>query len=386
MITKILELAKANSDYMVETRRHFHMNPESSLAEFETCKYIQKELTTLGIPFTVVENIGVFADIRGAKPGKTVALRADTDALEIDEKTNKPYSSTIPGKMHACGHDAHTAMLLGAAKILLEMKDEMCGTARLVFQPAEEMLAGAAMMIKGGCLEGVDSIFGIHVASAYKVGEIDCTAGSRMASADMMTILVKGVGGHGARPDQCVDSVVITAAIAMNLQTIVSREYNPLDPTVVTIGEMHSGTRSNIIAPSGKLVLSMRAFTPETRKGLMDSIQRIAKSTAEAFRGSVDFEFSYGTPPTINHDGPTEIARSAAVEIYGENCLLDNEKQMGSEDFAYYSEKIPAAIAMIGAAPDGPYVPHHNELFDIDENVLEGGAALYCNYVMKALA
>jgi amidohydrolase len=386
MVSKIVELSQANREYVTDMRRYFHMHPESSLQEFETCKRIQKELSEMGVPFKVVNDIGVIAEIEGAKPGKTVALRGDIDALEITEKTGVPYASTVPGKMHACGHDAHAAMLLGAAKVLWAMKDEFEGTVRLIFQPAEELIAGAKIMIEAGCLEGVDSIFGIHVASAYKVGQVDCTPGPRMASADMMTVTVNGVSGHGARPDQCIDAVVITAAIAMNLQTIVSREYSPLDPTVVTIGQMQAGTRANIIANKGTLELSIRSFSPEIRAGLIESIKRVATGTAQALRGTVEFKLTQGTPPTINHEGPTEIARAAAKEIYGEDCLVEREKQTGSEDFAYYSERIPGAMAFIGSAVPGPYVPHHNELFDIDEKALPGGTALYVTYALKALA
>ncbi|HWP80379.1 MAG TPA: amidohydrolase [Candidatus Acidoferrum sp.] len=386
MVNKIKVLSKENRAYVTEMRRHFHMHPESSLQEFETCKRIQKELSELGVPFRVVNDIGVIAEIAGAKPGKTVALRADIDALEITEKNKVPYASTVEGKMHACGHDAHTAMLLGAAKVLWAMRDEFAGTVRLIFQPAEELIAGAKIMIEAGCLEGVDSIFGIHVASAFKVGQVDCVPGPRMASADMMTVTVNGVSGHGARPDQCIDAVVITAAIAMNLQTIVSREYSPLEPTVVTIGQMQAGTRANIIANKGTLELSIRSFSPEIRAGLIESIKRVATGTAQALRGTVEFKLSQGTPPTINHEGPTEIARAAAKEVYGGDCFVEREKQTGSEDFAYYAERIPAAIAFVGSAVPGPYVPHHNEHFDIDENVLEGGTALYTAYALTALS
>ncbi len=384
-MSKIKELSKKYKQYVIDMRRHFHMYPESSLEEFETCKRICEELDKMGIPYKTVEDIGVIAEIKGKGEGKIIALRGDIDALEIEEKNDVPYCSKIPGKMHACGHDAHGAMLLGAAQVLNEMKDEFEGTVRLVFQPAEELIAGAPKMIAAGCLDGVDSIFGIHVMSDTPVGNIDCAFGPRMASADSFVIKVNGVSGHGARPDQCIDAVVITAAIVMNMQTVVAREISPLDPAVVSIGKMEAGTRGNIIANKGELHFSVRAFTPEVRQKLKDAIWRVAQSTAEGLRGTVELIPSFGTPPTINHDGPTEIARAAAVEVYGNDCLVVKEKQTGSEDFAYYSEKIPAAMAFLGAKKEGDYVPHHHELFDIDEDCMEGGTALYVTYALKAL-
>lgn len=386
MLSNMKKLAAETKEYVIGMRRHFHMYPESSLQEFETCKTIQKELTAMGIPFTVVKDIGVFADIKGAKPGKTVALRADNDALEITEKAEVPYVSKVPGKMHACGHDAHTAMLLGAAKVLTSMKGELAGTVRLVFQPAEENLQGAKVMIDGGCLEGVDSIFGIHVSSSFDKGLFDCNPGPRMASADALTVMVEGVSGHGSRPDMCVDAVVATAAIVNNLQTIVSREINPNDAGVVTVGKMHAGTRVNIIANHGEMELSVRAYLPETRKKLLDSIARIAKGTGEALMCKVDVRHDYGCPPCINEPGATAIARAAIAELFGEQSMLLRDRATGSEDFSFYVEKVPGAFCMLGAAPvTGPVSAHH-ELFDINEDAMENGVMLYCAYALKALA
>ena len=385
MLQKVKSLAAQVNPYVVEMRRHFHMHPESSLHEFETCKRIQKELAEMGIPFEVVNEIGVIAEIKGAQHGKTVALRADIDALEIKEETGKPYASTVEGKMHACGHDAHAAMLLGAAKVLNAVKESLCGNVRLIFQPAEELVAGAKIMIEAGCLEGVDNIFGIHVASEYPRGKVDCQVGSRMAGADMINIDVYGVSGHGSRPDRCVDAVVATAAIVMNLQTIVAREYSPLDPTVVTVGLMNAGTRGNIIANKGRLELSVRSFLPETRQGLRDSIERIAVATGEAMRARVEVEVIPGKPPTINEPVCTARAREAISELFGEDALLQREPLTGSEDFAYYVERIPGAFAMMGTAPLTGPVGGHTEFFDVNEDALQDGVALHVAYALKAL-
>lgn len=385
MIAKVKQLATQHQDYVVEMRRHFHMYPESSLQEFETCKRIQKELTDIGVPFRVVQDIGVIADIKGGKPGKTVALRADIDALEIQEINDVPYKSKVDGKMHACGHDSHAAMLLGAAKVLNSLKDEIAGNVRLIFQPAEEQLAGARIMIEAGCLEGVDRIFGIHISASYPRGKADCAVGPRMAAADMMKIDVKGVSGHGSRPDLAVDAVVATAAIVMNLQAMVAREFNPLDSVVVSVGEMHAGTRVNIIANKGTMDLSIRSFLPETREKLRECIKRVAIGTGETLRCEVTCTDVYGAPPCINEESSTEIARGVITDVLGEDALMVRDKATGSEDFAYYVEKIPGAFCMLGAQPaKGPASAHHEE-FDLDESAFQDGVALYSLFALNAL-
>ncbi|NLT58441.1 MAG: amidohydrolase [Clostridiales bacterium] len=385
MLKRVKQLAADNQAYVVELRRYFHMHPESSLQEFETCKRIQQELTDIGVPFRVVRDIGVIADIEGGRPGKLVALRADIDALEIDEKNDVPYKSTVPGKMHACGHDSHAAMLLGAAKVLKAIQGELAGTVRLIFQPAEETLAGAKIMIEAGCLEGVDRIFGIHISSGNPVGKADCLPGPRMAAADAMTIEVTGQSGHGSRPDLAVDAVVATAAIVMNLQTVVSRETNPLDSAVVSVGQMHAGTRINIIANKGVMEVSIRSFLPETRAKLNEQIKRIATRTGEALGCKVDCIDNYGTPPCINEEKSTELAQAAILEVLGEDALMQKDKATGSEDFAYYVEKVPGAFCMLGAAlPSGPRSAHHEE-FDVEESTFKDGVAIYTMFALKAL-
>ena len=385
MVERIKKLAAECQDYVVGMRRHFHMHPESSMEEFETCKRIQQELTEIGVPFRMVQDIGVIADITGGKPGKTVALRADIDALEIQEINDVPYKSTVPGKMHACGHDTHAAMLLGAAKVLNGMKDELAGTVRLIFQPAEESLGGARIMIDAGCLEGVDRIFGIHISSSFPRGKADCESGPRLAAADMIRVEIEGVSGHGSRPDLAVDAVVATAAIVMNLQAMVAREFNPLDSVVVTVGEMHAGTRVNIIANKGLLDLSIRSFLPETREKLRETIRRIAIGTGEAMRCKVVCTDVYGTPPCINEEASTVIARDVIQSVLGEDSLLNREKATGSEDFAYYVEKIPGTFCMLGASPKSGPVSAHHELFDVDEDALQDGVALYTLFALNAL-
>ena len=245
----VREKCSLAKDYVIEMRRYFHQYPEKSLEEYETSKRIKEELDKMGIPYISVANTGVIATIEGKNPGKTVALRADMDALSVVEENDSiDYKSKIDGMMHACGHDGHTSMLLGAGKVLNDMKDEINGTVKLFFQPAEEVAQGAKAMIADGALEGVDGVFGIHLWTDLECGKISVEEGPRMAAADIFKIIVKGKGGHGSLPQQGVDAVVVSSAIIMNLQSIVSRETSPLDSVVVSIGALHSGTRFNVIA------------------------------------------------------------------------------------------------------------------------------------------
>ena len=385
---KSQELAKEYKDYVINMRREFHMNPEPSLQEYETSKKIKNELEKDGIECEIVADTGVVATIRGAHSGKTIALRGDIDALAVIEQTGKEYASKVHGLMHACGHDSHGAMLLGAAKILNRMKDEINGTVKLFFQPGEEVVLGAKKMIAAGVMEGVDAIMGIHVSSDVPSGQISADSGARMASGDMFKITVTGKGGHGARPEQCIDAVVVGSAIVMNLQSVISREYSPFDPAVLTVGEIKSGTRFNVIAPTAVLTGTTRCYSPEVRKNFFTSITRIAKSTAEAYRATAEVEFTEGVGPTINDDNCAALARETAASLVGKENVVTVPPSTGGEDFSFFSNIVPGVMVKLGTGnkEKGTDFPHHHEKFDIDEDMLEVGTALYAQFALNYLS
>lgn len=384
----IKEIGKKYKDYVIQMRREFHMNPESSWEEFRTSQRVKEELDKMGIPYVSVAGTGVLATIKGKEEGKTVALRADMDALEVTETNDVPYKSQNPGKMHACGHDGHTAMLLGAAKIFSEIKDELKGTVKLIFQPAEEVAAGAKKMIaESDFMDTVDSVFGIHLWSGVPVGKVSVESGPRMASADLFKIKVTGKAGHGSMPHQTVDSVVVASAIVMNLQSMVSREFSPLESVVVSVGSLHSGTRFNVIAGEAVLDGTTRCFNPEIREELPGIIERIAKHTAAAYRAEANLEYTNGTPPTINDEECSKIATGSVEKILGKEGVQLMEKTTGGEDFSFFLEKAPGAIAFVGVRNEetGACYAHHHDKFNMDEDGLEIGTALYVQYAVDYL-
>lgn len=382
------EQAALYKDYVVEMRRHFHMHPELSLEEYETTEFVAKELDKMGIPYERLTKTGLIATIQGKSSGKTVALRSDMDALNVTQKNDVSYKSLNEGKMHACGHDAHTAILLGAAKILNDLKDTFQGTVNLVFQPAEEVAAGAKdLMAAGDWYNKVDNFFGAHVWSGLESGKVSVEAGQRMAAADYFKIKVTGKSGHGSMPHQTVDSVVVASAIVLNLQTLVSREYSPLDALVITVGSIHSGNRFNVIAGSAELEGTVRYFTREIAGTIEDSMRRVVESTAAMYRCEATMEYAYVTPPLINEESSSAIAYEAALKTHGAENISKLEKTTGGEDFAYYLKEKPGCFAFIGTknVEKKTDVAHHNEYFDVDEDALIGGSALYAEYAMTYL-
>lgn len=377
-------LGKKYSDYMVEMRRYFHENPEPSSEEYNTSAKIKSELDKMGIPYISIAGTGVIGTITGAKPGKTVALRADMDALQVNECTGLPFASKKEGLMHACGHDGHIASLLGAAKILNEIKDEIHGTVKLFFQPAEETAQGAKKMIEEGALEGVDGVFGIHLWADIELGKISVEAGPRMASTDLFRIKVTGKGGHGSLPHQGVDAVVVGSAIVMNLQSIVSREISPLEPAVVSVGQIKSGSRFNVIAPDAFMDGTTRAFSAEVRGKFHSMIDRIAKNTAEAYRATAVTEYEYLVPVTINDERCSAIAEEAVRETFGEEALTKFPKITGSEDFSYFSNEREGVLCFVGTGTEN-YYPHHHPKFAVDERALPISASMYAAYAVNYL-
>ena len=384
---KTLDLAKKNQDYVIQMRREFHMNPEVSMQEYNTCKRIKEELEKMGVEYKGIAGTGVIATIKGNKPGKTVALRGDIDALAVVEENTHNYVSKVHGMMHACGHDTHGAMLLGAVKVLNEMKDEIEGTVKFFFQPGEEVGKGAAAMVAEGALEGVDGVMGIHISSDMPVGTINADPGPRMASADSFKVTITGKGGHGARPEQCIDAVVVGAATVMNLQSIVSRELSPFDPVVVTTGSIKSGTRFNVIAPTAVLEGTVRYYKLEYKKIIADAIERIAKSTAEAYRATAEMEYSSLVKPTINDDVCAELAQESAAKIVGKENVIHTPAGTGGEDFSEFSSIVPGVMCNLGSGNEekGTTYPHHHGKFDVDEDVFVDGVAFYAQYALDFL-
>ncbi|HHV79134.1 MAG TPA: amidohydrolase [Firmicutes bacterium] len=365
--------------WTVERRREFHRYPEPSWHEVKTAARIEQILGELGIETRRVAGTGVIGQLRGGQPGKTVGLRADIDGLQQHEETGLPFASENPGFMHACGHDAHIAMLLGAAKLLAERASSLPGRVLFLFQPAEELCQGAKAMIEAGALEGVHAVFGIHVWSALPAGKVSIEPGPRMASADIFKITFKGKGGHGSAPQEGVDTIVPAALTVLGLQSIVCKELDARKPVVLNVGQIHGGTRFNVIADETTIDGSVRCFDPEVQDLIEEKVRRVARLTAEAHRATVELEYSRACPVTVNDPGLTELAQRVARRELGEACLACLEPVTGSEDFSFYASKVPATYAFLGVGnkAKGTTYPQHHPCYDIDEDVLEYGVKLH---------
>lgn len=382
----IKETAQKYSDYIIETRRYLHMHPELSTKEYETSKFVQSELDKIGVPYVQCGlETGVLATIKGGKPGKTILIRGDMDALPVPEENDLSYKSTVDGVMHACGHDTHTAMMLTAAHILNDVKDELCGTVKLAFQPSEETAQGAPSMIENGAMEGVDAVYGQHIWTQVPTGKVAFAAGPRMASAGQFEIWVQGKGGHGAEPHNCHDAVTCCAAIVNSLQTIVSREYRPIDAAVCTVGRMDVGTRWNVIADSGYLAGTTRCFDRQVFAEFPERIERIVKGTCEAYRCTYKTKYTTLTTPTVNHPYMADIIDGACKKIYGDDdsYKIDFDPTTGGEDFCFFIDAAPdqmGAVALVGCGCEAKdtFHAHHSPKFKVDEDALLNGACLYC--------
>ncbi len=381
----IHKVAEKYGEYQVNMRRYFHQNPELSWKEYNTSKVVKEELDKIGVPWrSCGGETGVLATIQGRKPGKTILIRGDMDALEVEEKTGLPYASQHNGVMHACGHDCHISMMLTAAHILQDMRDDLCGTVKLAFQPAEEMVEGAVAMIKEGALDGVDGCFAIHVWSDIESGRVFCAAGPEMASSDHFIIDVLGKGGHGSAPHQCVDAAVASSAIISNLQTIVSRELPPLSPAVVTVGTVEIGNRWNCIPETAHIEGTCRAFTRDIRDSFAERIERIASTTASAFRASAKSEYIKLVGPTVNDAGMAAIVQNASRKVVSPDAPISMPPVTGGEDFAYFIERVPGAVALLGVRSEacGSTWPQHSNRYCVDESMLIRGAMLYAQVAM----
>ena len=385
---------KQMQDELVKMRRELHQIPEVGLYLPKTAAYVTAALDALEIPYVLSKkDSGIIATIEGGQPGKTVALRADMDALPILEDTGVDYASKHEGYMHACGHDTHTAMLLGAAKVLKAHQAELKGTVRLVFQTAEELAKGAPVLVEQGDMDGVDGVFGIHIGTIISkeipAGTVICTPGCCMASFDRFIIKVKGVGCHGSTPEKGIDPVNIAAHIVLGLETINAREFNACVPVVVTIGSIHGGNQYNIIPGEVVIEGTIRALDAEVRQKVARRIGEISAATATAFGGSVDFEMDWGAPPVVNNAAMAALAADAAKEVVGESMVITHVDypNMGGEDFAYYLEKVPGAFMFLSSANAEKHtdIAHHNPKFNVDEDVFWIGSATYAAIAEKFL-
>jgi amidohydrolase len=394
MIDKIKDLAKKYEQEIIETRRRFHQNPETSWNEVETSKYIAETLKKLGC-----ENIkigfgdtrcGVIADIVGKSEGKRVALRADIDALPLNDEKDVPYKSQKENATHACGHDAHTAMLLGAAKILTEIKSDLKGKVRLLFQPAEEhgIKSGAKAMVDEGAMEGVDAVFGVHVMSVVPSGELWYRVGPFMAAADGWNLTLLGKGGHGSTPETAIDPTIAAGQIIGAFQSIVAREVSAKDTAVVSIGGMKTSSYVfNIIPERVEMNGSVRTFRAEVQDYVEEAMKRIVAGVCAATRCKGEFEYSRFLPATSNEEKPTLLAKSVAEELFGAAKVKESPLNMGSEDFSYYGRVAPATFVYLGTgcAEKKSDMPHHSPKFDVDETPLFMGAALHAAFAWSCL-
>ena len=376
------------SEHIYSYRRDFHQYPELSFQEYRTAETISKHLESFGIEHrTEVGKTGVVGEIVFGD-GPTIALRADMDALPIQEVGDLKYKSKNEGVMHACGHDGHMAILLGAANALSKNKKLKKGKVRFIFQPAEEGAGGARYMIKDGCLDEVDEIYGLHLWNYQPVGEIGVKNGPIMAAADMFDIIIKGKGGHGATPQGTVDAIVVASNLITMLQTIVSRNTNPLDNTVVTIGEINGGQNFNVIADEVRLTGTTRAYTENNRNMIKKRMQDIIDGVSKSFGAEIVLKYKEGYPPTVNHEDPTKLVLEASSMVVGKGAGYPY-LSMGGEDFSYYLQKVPGCFFFVGSAPDKNNIlstPHHCSHFDIDERSLLIGASVYVNLIDNILS
>lgn len=387
MLDEIKQKVTEIEDELVKWRRDFHRYPEIAFQEKRTSAEIRRFMESLGLEVKGYGQTGLRADLQGGKGGgPTVALRADMDALPIQEEGEKEYISLNPGAAHACAHDGHMAAVMGAAKILNQLKDRFCGRIVFIFQPSEELPPGGAVaMVKEGVLEGVDAIFGLHFWQALPTGTVGTVKGPFMAQADNFEITVKGKAGHGSMPQQTVDSILVASQVVVNIQSIVSRNNDPLKPLVVSFGTMHGGTVYNIIPDKVKLTGTVRTFDPEVQVMARDRIEKIAQETCRTFGAESEFIYLEGYPPVVNPPEMVDFALEVAARTLGEDRITAIDPVMGGEDFAYFLQKIPGTFLFFGMG-DGMEFPHHHPAFDMDEKALPQGTLFLINLALAYLS
>lgn len=393
---KTKELAQEYKDYGVSIRRTLHRNPELGGQEYQTAALIEAELDKLGIPHKRVAATNVVATIQGAREGKRIGLRADMDALPVQEENDTDYRSKNKGVMHACGHDGHTASLLTAARILSEQRDDMAGTVKLLFQSAEENGTGAKELVDSGEIDDLDGVFGIHIWNDVEHGKVYVAGGEEMASPIEFRISLTGRGGHGSASHKAVDATVPLASLVMNLQTLVSMEFNPLSDVVLTVGRIFSGPNAfiepggayNIVSGESYMEGTVRIFNEEDSRRFQEKILRLVEGTEKMFGVKGSLYYHAHCPSVINDSAMAAQARETCVALWGEEALDHSlGKVMAGEDFGWYRKKVPSMFAFVGGRNEEklPCYPHHNCRFDIDEDSIEQAACLYAQYALDYL-
>ena len=376
---------------VVADRRHLHQYPELGFQEFETAKFVAERLRSLGLDDvqTEVGRTGVVGILKGGKPGKVVALRADMDALPITELNEVDYKSKNDGVMHACGHDAHISMLLGAARVLTDHREELPGTVKFIFQPAEEGLGGARAMLEAGALKNPtpDAIFGLHIWNDDPVGKVIVHDTIAMVAGDGFKMTIKGKGGHGAQPQTTVDPIVIGTSIVSALQTIISRNLDPIRSGVVTVGAFHAGNASNVIPDTAELRGTIRSAGPEDRALLHRRVEDISRGIAEAMGGTIEIDILFGVPAVMNKPEMAAIVREAVTDIFGADRLMEAPMKMVSEDMSLFLNEVPGCYFFVGSnnAEKGYVYSHHHARFDIDEEAMATGVGALAGSALRFL-
>lgn len=388
----MMHKAKEIEDTIIPIRRHLHQNPELSNQEVETSRFIAEQLRKFGLEVTTgIGKTGVVGVLRGEQPGKTIGLRADIDALPVQEETGLDFSSVNHGVMHACGHDVHTSVLIGCALILSQNRERLKGNVKFIFQPAEEKLIGAKQMIDDGVLENpkVDAMAALHCWPELESGTIGVKRGTVLAAGDFLNIHIKGKQGHAAYPHKTVDPITISGHVLTSLQTIVSRELAPVEPAVVTIGKIEGGTAYNIIPEDVFLSGTVRTVNNEVRKEMPEIIERIITNTAKSMRGKAVVDYQFGTPPLINNEEMVDLLDDAVANTLGNAQLTYmDEPTLGSEDFAYFTEQVPSLFFRLGTSQKGSnaHYPLHHPKVIFDEAAITAGIAVMSEYAIHFLA
>jgi len=384
------DTAETVRETVIGWRRHLHQHPELSFHEERTAQFVADTLTGFGgLEITRPTPTSVVARLIGTGPGPVLAIRADMDALPIDERNTHDFVSRTPGVMHACGHDGHTSMLLGAAKVLAGRRDEFAGEVRFIFQHAEELFPGGAEeLVRAGVLDGVDLVIGAHLWLPAPVGEVGVKTGPLMAAPDTFTIAILGSGGHAAAPQETVDSVAIAAQVITNLQHVVSRNVDPLKSVVVSVTKISGGTADNVIPGEVHMLGTVRTFDPALRTGVPELMERIVAGITSAHGARYTFAYQRGYRPVINDERASELLRRAVVRALGPGALVEATPTMGGEDFSAYQQRAPGAFFFIGARNEerGIVHPHHHERFDLDERALDHGTRIFIAAALELLA
>lgn len=388
--TYLNDLVQTVKDEVIAWRRHFHQNPELSFHEQKTAQFIYETLESFGnLELSRPTQNSVMARLIGSHSGKVLAIRADIDALPIQEENDFEFASKNPGVMHACGHDGHTAMLLGTAKILSGMKDQIKGEIRFIFQHAEELFPGGAEeLVQAGVMDGVDFVIGTHLWSPLEYGKVGVVYGPMMAAPDTFYITIKGKGGHAALPHQTIDSIAVGAQVVTNLQHIVSRNTDPLDNLVISVSQFVGGTTHNVIPGTVEICGTVRTFDQKLRESAPGLMERVVKGITEAHGASYEFKYDCGYRPVVNDEAVTRVIEETVLEIFGEEALDMMRPNMGGEDFSAYQQKAPGTFFYVGAGnkEKGIVYPHHHARFTIDEDALEIGVKMFVHAAFKLLA